>query len=174
MLTFLHLICCHTLTFVEKGGNMNKKRLIRKQIDKSLRRFRPLFDAAPPPKGWIRAIRDALGMTARQLANRLGTAQQSVSRIEREELAGSVSIKTMRKLAEGLDCIFVYGFVPRTSLEETIGRQAKKVAALRLAQASQTMSLENQALTRKETEEAFKDMVDDIIRAQPSNLWDES
>jgi predicted DNA-binding mobile mystery protein A len=150
---------------------MNKKKLIRKQLDASLQRFSPLLDVTVPPKGWIRAIRDALGMTAKQLANRLGVAQQAVARIEKEELAGSVTIKTMRRIAERLDCVFVYGFVPRTSLEETVTRQAKQVALMRLARASQTMSLENQALSRRENEEALTDLVDELIRAPSSTLW---
>ena len=153
---------------------MNKRKLIREQLDASLQRLGPLLDVTTPPKGWIRAIRDALGMTARQLANRLGVAQQAVARIEKEEPAGSVTIKTMRRIAECLDCVFVYGFVPRTSLEETISRQAKKVAAQRLAQASQTMSLENQALSRRENEQALSDLVDELIRTLPSNLWNKS
>ncbi len=150
---------------------MNKIKLIREQLDASLQRLSPLLAVTAPPKGWIRAIRDALRMTAKQLANRLGVAQQAVARIEKEELAGSVTIKTMRRIAECLDCVFVYGFVPRTSLEETVARQAKKVAAQRLAQASQTMSLENQALSRKENEQALSDLVDELIRTLPSNLW---
>ncbi|MCG2776956.1 MAG: mobile mystery protein A [Desulfobacterales bacterium] len=153
---------------------MNKKKLIREQLDASLQRLSPLLDVTAPPKGWIRAIRDALGMTARQLANRLGVAQQAVARIEKEELAGSVTIKTMRRISECLDCVFVYGFVPRTSLEETVARQVKKVAAQRLAQASQTMSLENQALSRRENEQALSDLVDELIRSLPSNLWNKS
>jgi predicted DNA-binding mobile mystery protein A len=153
---------------------MNKKKMIREQVDASLRRFRPLLDVAAPPKGWIRAIRDALGMTAKQLANRRGVAQQSVARIEKEEISGSVTIKTMRRIGESLDCVFVYGFVPRTSLEDTVVRQAKKVAAQRLAQASQTMSLENQALSEREMEQATRNLVDELIRTLPSNLWNES
>jgi predicted DNA-binding mobile mystery protein A len=153
---------------------MNKKKLIREQLDASLQRFSPLLDITAPSKGWIRAIRDALAMTAKQLAKRLDVAQQAVARIEKEELAGSVTIKTMRRIAECLDCVFVYGFVPRTSLEETVARQAKKVAAYRLAQASQTMNLENQALSRRENEQAFSDLVDELIRTLPSNLWNKS
>ena len=153
---------------------MNKKKLIREQLDASLQRLSPLLDVTAPPKGWIRAIRDALGMTARQLANRLGVAQQAVARIEKEELAGSVTIKTMRRIAECLDCVFVYGFVPRTSMEETVARQAKNIAAQRLAQASQTMSLENQALSRKENDQALSDLVDELIRTLPSSLWNKS
>ena len=153
---------------------MNKKKLIREQLDASLQRLSPLLDVTAPSKGWIRAIRDALGMTAKQLASRLGVAQQAVARIEKEELAGSVTIKTMRRIADCLDCVFVYGFVSRTNLEETVARQAKKVAAQRLAQASQTMSLENQALSRRENEQALSDLVDELTRTLPSNLWDKS
>ena len=153
---------------------MNKKKLIREQLDASLQRISPLLDVTAPPKGWIRAIRDALGMTARQLANRLAVAQQAVARIEKAELAGSVTIKTLRRIAECLDCVFVYGFVPRTSLEETVTRQAKKIAAQRLAQASQTMSLENQALSRKENEQVLSDIVDELMRTLPSNFWNKS
>ena len=150
---------------------MNKKKLIIEQLDASLKRFRPLLDITTPSKGWIRAIRDALGMTARQLSERLGVTQQSVARIEKEEMAGSVTIKTMRRIADSLDCVFVYGFVPRTSLEDIIGHQAKKVATERLLKASQTMSLENQALSREENEKAISDMVNELIRTVPSNLW---
>jgi predicted DNA-binding mobile mystery protein A len=153
---------------------MKKKNLIREQLDASLQRFSHLRNAPPPPKGWIRAIRDALGMTAKQLANRLGVAQQAVARIEKGELEGSVTIKTMRRIAECLDCVFVYGFVPRTSLAETVSRQAKNVAAQRLAQVSQTMSLEDQALSRKENEQVLSNLVDELIRTLPSNLWDKS
>jgi predicted DNA-binding mobile mystery protein A len=150
---------------------MNKKKLIREQLDTSLQRFGPLLNVTTPSKGWIRAIRDALGMTAKQLASRIGVAQQAVARIEKEELAGSVTIKTMRRIADHLNCVFVYGFVPRTSLEETVSRQARKVASKRLAQASQTMSLENQALSKKENEKVLSELVDELIRTLPSNLW---
>ena len=153
---------------------MNKRKLIREQLDASLQRLGPLLDITAPPKGWIRAIRDALGMTARQLANRLGVAQQAVARIEKEELAGSVTIKTMRRIAGCLDCVFVYGFVPRTSLEEAVARQAEKVAAERIAIASQTMGLENQALSRRENEQALLELVNELTRTLPSNLWNKS
>lgn len=150
---------------------MNKNKLIRNQLDASLKRFSPLLEVTAPSKGWIRAIRDALGMTARQLSERLGVTQQSVARIEKEEIAGSVTIKTMRRIADSLDCVFVYGFVPRTSLEDTIGHQAKEVAIRRLLKASQTMSLENQALSREENQRVISDLVDELICTVPSNLW---
>lgn len=151
---------------------MNKKKLVREQLDASLQRLSPLHGVSPPPKGWIRAIRNALGMTARQLASRLGVAQQAVARIEKDELTGSVTIKTMRRIAECLDCEFVCGFVPRSSLESTIRKQAWKLASKRLARASQTMALEDQALSANENEKVLSEMVDELVDTLPPDLWD--
>jgi len=152
---------------------MNKKRLIREQLDTSLRKFKPLCAIDTPNKGWIRAIRDGLGMSARQLANRLGIAQQAVARIEKDELSGSVTIKTMKRVAECLDCVFVYGFVPHSSLEDTIRKQAQVISSRRLTQASQTMLLENQMLNDEENKKVFEEMVDELVNTLPAYLWNE-
>ena len=152
---------------------MNRNKLIREQLEASLQRLAPLRGVNPPPKGWVRAIRDALGMTARQLAGRLGISQQSVARIEKDELSGSVTIKTMRRVADSLDCVFVCGFVPRSSLEATVRRQAEQLASRRLAQASQTMALEDQGLKAEENKKVLSGMVDELVDELPSNLWSE-
>ena len=112
-------------------------------------------------------------MTARQLASRLGVAQQAVARIEKDELSGSVTIKTMRRIAESLDCVFVCGFVPRSNLETTLRKQAQKVAAKRLSKASQTMVLEDQGLSVGENEKVLSEMVEELLDKLPSNLWSE-
>ena len=152
---------------------MKKKQLVRRQLDISLQRLRPLLIISTPSKGWIRAIRDALGMSARQLAKRLGVAQQRIALIEKDELTGSVTIKTMRRTAECLDCVFVYCLVPRTSLEETVRAQAKQVATKRLARASHTMSLEDQALSKEENIRILSEMIEELVETHPSSLWNE-
>lgn len=153
---------------------MNRQHLVREQLELTLQRLAPLRSLSQPPKGWIRAIRDALGMTAKQLAGRLGVAQQAVARIEKDELAGAVTIKTMRRVAESLDCVFVCGFVPRTSLETTLRNQAGRVAARRLQQAAHTMTLEDQALTKAENQKVLTELVDELVATPPPNLWSES
>ena len=151
---------------------MNNKKLVRQQLDASLKRFKPLLDISTPQKGWIRAIRDALGMSARQLADRMSITQQAVSRIESEENSGSITIKTMQRIAENLDCIFVYGFVPRTSLEDTVGSQAKKVALRRLSRSSQTMSLEDQSINKDENEQILAGLIEELVKSPSSDIWD--
>lgn len=151
---------------------MNKNALIRDQVEKTLKKFNSVKDVHPPVKGWIRAVRNALGMSARQLASRIGVSQQAVSRIEKDESSGSVTIKTMWKTAEALDCMFVYGFVPRKSIEQTLHDQARHYAKKQLAQVSHTMSLEAQPLSAKENLEMLENLIADIISKPPANLWD--
>jgi predicted DNA-binding mobile mystery protein A len=152
----------------------NMKRLIREQLGNSLQRFEPLKNLAPPAKGWVRAIRNALGMNGRQLADRMGEHRSRTTQIEQQELTGAVTIKTLRRTAEALDCIFVYGFVPKTSLEETFRTKAREAAARRLAQANQTMALEAQSLSPEENQRVLSEMVEDLVNDPPSNLWDPS
>lgn len=150
---------------------MKNKKLIREQLDASLARFMPLRDVHAPSNGWIQAIRAALGMSARQLASRLGITQQAVARIEKNEARGSVTLRTMRNIAEGLDCVFVYGFVPRTTLDETVRRQARRLAEARFGRVSHTMGLEDQGLGKKENKKMLSDAVENIVGSLPSTLW---
>jgi predicted DNA-binding mobile mystery protein A len=149
-----------------------KKKLIREQLQSSLLRFIDLRDTGRPHKGWIRAIRTALGMSGRQFAERMGVTKQWASDIEGREMTGSVTIKTMKRTAEALDCSFVYGFVPNTSLEDTVRARATLVATKRLAEASQTMALEAQSLSEEENHKVLSEMVEELVSNPPSNLWD--
>ncbi len=152
---------------------MKNRTLIREQLEPKLSLLRPFSEVSPPPKGWVRAIRDALGMSAQQLAKRTGMAQQRITVIEKAELTGSVTLKTMRRIAEGLNCVFVCGFVPKSTLETTVREQAEKRAAKRLSQASHTMGLESQGLNDLENKKVFSETVERLLK-NPSRLWGES
>lgn len=149
---------------------MKNRKLIREQLQAKLTPFNALLEVQPPQKGWIRAIRDALGMSAKQLAGRTGMAQQRITVIEKGEFTGAVTLKTLRRVAEGLDCVFVCGFVPKTNLDTILREKAEHVAARRLSQVSQTMGLENQALSEQESRKVFEETVDKLIET-PSALW---
>ena len=149
------------------------KKLAREQLDTTLKRFENLKTVVPPRKGWIRAIRDALGMTGEQLAARLNVNKQRVSRIQQDEILGKVKLETLRNVAEALDCIFVYGFIPRESLERTVRNQARLVAKKRLAISNQTMRLEKQELNEQDKEKVLKELIEDIMNEMPRTLWNE-
>ncbi|MBI5141948.1 MAG: mobile mystery protein A [Nitrospirae bacterium] len=152
----------------------NRKRLALEQLGQTLSRLSGLQSIPAPPKGWIRAVREALGMSGVQFAARLGVSPPRITVLERDECSGSLTIKTMRQAAEALDCVFVYAIVPRASLDETVKNQAEKVARVRLARASHTMMLENQHLPGDELQRAIDDAADELARTMPKELWNES
>ncbi len=148
-------------------------KLAREQLDATLGHFEPLKTLVPPAKGWIRAIRDAVGMTGSQLANRLNVNKQRVSRIEHDEKLGKVKIETLRNVAVAMDCVFVYAFVPRGSLDQAVKRQAEKIAKKRMARSNQMMRLEKQELSDSEKARAMQTIIDEIVETMPKSLWDQ-
>ena len=148
-------------------------KLAKEQLDETMKGFESLKAISAPKKGWIRAIRDTLGMSGAQLAKRLDVNQQRVARIEQDEVLGKVTLNTMQNAAEAMDCVFVYGVVPRDSLQQIVRRQAEIVAKKRMARSDQMMRLEEQELSEAEKSKAIHDLIDEIVETMPKSLWDE-
>lgn len=152
---------------------LSKHKLIaRQQLDKTLSGYATAKQTPTPVKGWVRAIREALGMSGKQLARRLQVSQPRIPRLEHDELTGAVSLKTMRQAAEAMDCIFVYAIIPRTSLEETVREQARKVATVRILRAAHSMLLEAQSLSATEQRLSLEAAVEELVREMPKELWE--
>jgi predicted DNA-binding mobile mystery protein A len=148
------------------------KQIARRQLDITLDKLAEVRSMRPPPKGWIRAVREALGMSGKQLAGRLQVSQPRVFKLEQGEPSGALTLKTMRQVAEALDCVFVYALVPRSTLEETVRTQARVVAGERLQRVSHTMLLEAQGLSMKEQQAFLDDAIEELARETPKDLWD--
>ena len=142
----------------------------RKSLDDRLGRFKG--DAATrPPKGWVRAVREALGMSGTQLARRLNVDPSTVSAMEKGEVQDTVTLGTLRRAAEAMNCRLVYAIVPHSSLEQTVRDRAATVADVRLGRLGHTMALENQALPDPSLAEERTRMIEDIIREEPRRIW---
>jgi predicted DNA-binding mobile mystery protein A len=142
----------------------------RQALDKTFEAMRPLDRFKPPVYGWIKAIREALGMSSAQLAKRLKVKQPTLSAIEQSELKGTIQLATLRRVAEALDCALVCALVPNKPLDEMVKGQARKVARRRLRGIEHSMLLERQEVPR----ESFEDRID-VLAAEisPRSLWDE-
>jgi len=124
--------------------------LARRHLDTRLSRLRSAPRQTKPAVGWIRAIRESLGMSSAQLAARMGVSQPRVTALEHGEAAESVTIKTLQRAAEALNCTLVYALVPNESLEQIVRHQARAVAAEHVAAAEHTMALEGQQVSDAE------------------------
>lgn len=143
----------------------------RKRLDERLSALKPANRFGVPPKGWVRAIRDALGMTGVQFAQRLQIRPQSVSALEKSEANGSIQLKTLRRAAEALDCTLVYALVPNTSLDDVMRARARKIAIRELGRVAHTMKLEAQGTDGANLEARIETHVRDVLRDR--DLWNE-
>ncbi len=110
-------------------------------------------------------------MNMRQFANRMGVHTSRIPKIEQDELSGSLTVKTLQRAADSLDCVFVYGFMPRSNLEKTVKNQAMIKTETEFARVAHTMELEAQSLSPAAKKELFNNMVQSILES-PSTLWD--
>ena len=141
----------------------------RAHLDQRFKRLRPVKRYASPVRGWIKAIRESLGMTTAQLAKRLGVKQPSVVAIEQSEAKGTIELATLRRVAEALDCTLVYALVPNKPLETVVRDGARAFVRRRRGPIEHSMLLENQNVTGKHPQS----LLDEIVReTNPRLFWD--
>ncbi len=118
-----------------------------------------------PSDGWIRSIRKSMGMSIRQLSERIGVSQQAVSKLEEGELDNSITLKTLRRAAESMDCKLVYAIVPnKGKLEDIVKEQAYKKAKEIVDSVNHTMILEDQGVNN------VKEKIDEISAELANNI----
>ena len=125
-----------------------------------------------PYGGWIFNIRKALGMSGGDLGARVGLKRSRISQIEQAELSGSITLKTMERIAEGLGCQFVYAVIPTTSsLDDVVNEQATKKAKEVVGRAAVHMLLEDQLVSAEKTLEQIQTLSREMAATRPKGIW---
>lgn len=151
---------------------MTKQALLIQQLNAKMLAFASLQKVAPPPTGWIKAVRTALGMTLEQLGNKLSLSKQAAQAIENREKEGSLTLKALREAANALDMQLVYGFVPKDgSLDALIDRKARELATQIVLRTSQTMKLEDQENSPERIKKAIEERANVLKSEMPKMLW---
>lgn len=141
----------------------------RVRLDERFAQFGSVERCRPPARGWIKAIREALGMTTSQLAQRMGVRQPSIVGLERSEEKGSIELATLRRAAEALDCTLVYALVPNKPLGTTVRARAHAFLLRRRRPVEHTMLLEDQRVKDSITDAQIEDVLRDT---NPRLFWD--
>jgi predicted DNA-binding mobile mystery protein A len=153
---------------------MRKARLAarsRLQLDTRFKAVGPATQFAPPVRGWIKAIRESLGISTVQLARRLRVKQPSVVDLERSEAKGTIELATLRRVAAALDCTLVYALVPNKPLDAMVRDRARAFARRRLEPVEHSMLLEKQKVTTGARNR--RERLEEIIReTNPRLFWD--
>ena len=152
---------------------MRNNKLQFQQLNEKLAQLTGLQHVIMPPIGWIKAIRNGIGMSMEQLGQKLSITKQGVMDIEKREKEGAITIKSMQEIAKAMDMQFIYGFVPNAgSLEQMIETRALEIASKIVERTSTTMKLEDQANSKERVEKAIKERASEIINKTPKILWD--
>jgi predicted DNA-binding mobile mystery protein A len=139
----------------------------RRHIDSHAGEWTQFTAISRPPRGWVRAIREALGMSSAVLAARLGVTASAVTRMEQSESAGHIRMDTLAAAADALGCDVFYVLVPRRPLEEVVRDRAHEIAHDLALSVEHSMMLEDQATGRL-------DEIEDIIAGEiidGGGLW---
>ena len=143
--------------------------IARDRLDDRLSSLRPLADLARPHTGWIRALRNALGMSGADLARRMGVSQQRIPAIERGEQNMTIKLDTLMRAADALDCALVYALVPRTSLNDMVTAQAQRRATEHVRRVTHHSRLEDQQPADDDIAAQIEELAADL--AERRGLW---
>lgn len=152
----------------------NFSELKLRQLDTALAAWRNADLPPRPPSGWIKAIREGLGMAATHLATRLGVTTSTVTRLESSEADDTISLASLRRAAEALGCELHYSLVPRQSLADTLENRALALARQQMASISHTMALEAQATSHETAEAQTRALAESLLKGSRRALWREA
>ncbi|MEX2562895.1 MAG: helix-turn-helix domain-containing protein [Nitriliruptoraceae bacterium] len=144
------------------------RRAIRDRLDNRL------VNVSVPPRphlGWVRAIREALNMSAAEMGERMGVNHQRVFAIEKAEQARAIQLDTLDRAAAALGCRVEYVLVPAdgTSLADMVHRQAEGKARQELQSTDTTMQLEDQPVSEATRDNLLAGRIADLIDKR--GLW---
>jgi predicted DNA-binding mobile mystery protein A len=137
------------------------------QLERALKPFLAVKDSPRPQKGWIRAIREATGVTLREMAKRLGKVPSLALYLENSEADYRITLGNLREAAEALDCQLVYAFVPKGgSVQSLSEKRARAKATENVRAVEHTMALEDQAVGG--VEDKIEQETKRILKRSPS------
>ncbi len=147
------------------------QRLRLEQVEASAQTFAALRGRQAPGRGWLKEIREALGRTQRQQADRIGITGPTLLKSEQAEIDERIGLGQLRRLADALDCDLVYALVPRKPLTQMVEDQAMRIAKAEVMGVAHTMSLESQRPADERLNKQIARRKDQLLSGRWSALW---
>jgi predicted DNA-binding mobile mystery protein A len=101
---------------------------LRRELDEISVAFQLCRWATERPETWLKAVRTAIGLSAPEMARRLGVGKWDIYRMEKSEERASIQIGTLRRAAHAMGCELVYAVVPKVGSIASIAAR-ERVAA---------------------------------------------
>lgn len=150
---------------------MSIQKLLLLQVEDLLAKWRKADLPNTPPIGWVASIRTALGMSTVALAGRLNMTPAGVRKLEKAEMHRAISLASLDKLAQALECEVRYALVPRKPLDGLMRDQAVRRATEEFASVSRTMELEDQSVVSRRHKQQVDILAQEILDGSLRDLW---
>ena len=151
----------------------SKYKLLIEQLDQKLEPFSETRKVLVPERGWINTIRTSLNMTMVQLGNKLNITRQGVKRIEESEANGSITLNSLKDVANAMDLKLVYALVPKNdTFNDLVEIKAEKMAKKIVLRTNQNMKLEDQGIGDEKLAKTINELAYEIKREMKKSLWD--
>jgi predicted DNA-binding mobile mystery protein A len=145
------------------------RKMRAKQIENQLKELSKL---SRPEIGWVKTIRETLGMNTRQLGKRCNVSSERIIRIESDEIEGRTTLATLEKIAQAMNCRLVYAIVPNDGMIEFIEKTAEDKAKTQLQQTSHHMALEDQKISIGSMKEQIHFLKEELLKSNIKHIWD--
>ena len=149
----------------------------RKQLQSTIKQngiyARKLFQPNLSTEGWIKIMRQALGMSGAQLARKMNVTRGLVSKTEKAEIEGRVTIKKMQEFAEAMECEFVYCMIPKEEIQNILKKRAKEKAQSIVDRTNKHMGLEGQSLNNEQTKFELNRLAEQLLKNELTDLWND-
>lgn len=149
----------------------SSEKLRRNQLDRNFESFKIKVNTLRPKKGWIKEIRMALGMSMADLGSRMGVIKQRIEALEKSEVSGNVTVDSLKRAADAMDCEFVYYFVPRQGLQKFLEEEARKIAGKIVRENELSMKLEQQGTSHSAQANLVDEIANELIRSEGKRIW---
>ena len=129
------------------------RKLRLNQLSQSLAAFEAASAKLRPRGGWLRAVREALGLSTAQVAQAIpGEAKphgkaERVREFEKAEADDRITLASLRRIADAMGCKLVYAIIPKTgTIGDLANERARNQASRRVRAIEHSMALEDQAV----------------------------
>ncbi|HYX32018.1 MAG TPA: mobile mystery protein A [Oligoflexus sp.] len=154
---------------------LSKKNIQTQQkiLDKKIKDLILLKNIPRPRSGWLKAIRTGLGISTRQMGERLGVTHQVILRMEKGEMEGSATLESLQKVAHAMDCKFIYAILPakHESLNALLEEKALILAKRITKEVSHSMKMEGQGVDHQSMDDQINQLAKELKEALDPRLW---
>lgn len=125
----------------------NYKSLRIRQLDQTLKSLRAARTLPRPAHGWLKTVREALGLTLDTVGKRTRNSRTDIRSFERAEVRDRITLRSLRKVADAMGCELVYAIVPQYSstFAQLAEAPIREAARKRVLAVEHSMALEGQA-----------------------------